>query len=148
MISRPKTLPGGALVADVRVQFERPSVRTVLLADDGRFVGAIDRDRLPVDASDQEPATRYLDEQPSTVTPDTTVSAAIELLRERSEPRLIVLDPDGGHAAGPAVCQRHRHRVLHPVATTSDYRALGATERLSITQSMNLTAPVAVSSRH
>jgi CBS domain-containing protein len=95
MISRPKTLPGGALVADVRVQFERPSVRTVLLADDGRFVGAIDRDRLPVDASDQEPATRYLDEQPSTVTPDTTVSAAIELLRERSEPRLIVLDPDG-----------------------------------------------------
>ncbi len=95
MISRPKTLPGGALVADVRLQFDRPSVRTVLLADDGRFVGAIERDRLPEDASDQEPATRYIDEQPTTVTPDTTVSAAIELLRERNEPRLIVVDPDG-----------------------------------------------------
>lgn len=95
MISRPKTLPGSALVADARLQFERPSVRTVLLADDGRFVGAIDRDRVPEDASDEEPATSYIDEQPTTVTPETTVSAAIELLRERSEPRLIVLDPDG-----------------------------------------------------
>ena len=95
MISRPKTLPGAALVRDVRAQFERPSVRTVLLADDGRFVGAIERDRLPAAASDDERANSYVDERPAVVTPTTTLAEAIELLRERAEPRLIVLDPDG-----------------------------------------------------
>jgi len=94
MIRRPKTLPPDALVADVRRVFERPGVRTVLLAEDGRFAGAIER-RLPVDAGEDEPASTYVELSPLLVTPAMPMSEAVELLDQRGEPRLIVLDEDG-----------------------------------------------------
>lgn len=56
MIRRPKTLPRDAVVGDVRRAFERPGVRTVLLAANERFLGAIERGGLPVDAGGHEPA--------------------------------------------------------------------------------------------
>lgn len=95
MIKRPKTLGADARIADVRREFERPSVRTVLLVDGGRFAGAIERDRLPREAPDSAPAAGYVDPQPLTTTPGTAMSEAIELLGRRPEPRLIVLDEDG-----------------------------------------------------
>jgi CBS domain-containing protein len=95
MLQKPKTLPSDALVGDVRRAFERPTVRTVLLADGERFVGAIERDGLPADAPEHEPARRYTEPEPTTVTPGMRMSAAIELLERRHEPRLIVLDEDG-----------------------------------------------------
>ena len=95
MIRAPKTLPGDALVGDVRRAFERSTMRTVLLAHDGRFVGAIERDGLPADASDHEAAGRYVESDPLTVTPAMPMSEAIGLLESRAEPRLIVLDEDG-----------------------------------------------------
>jgi CBS domain-containing protein len=100
MIARPKTLPTNARVADVRRMFAQSSQRTVLLADDGAFRGAIERDGLPADASDGDPAERYADTSPPSVTPDMTVGQAVELLDRRSEPRLIVLDEDGVHLRG------------------------------------------------
>ena len=54
MMARPKTMPGDVLVAVVRQAFELPSVRTVLLADDGVFRGAIERTDLPADATPDE----------------------------------------------------------------------------------------------
>jgi hypothetical protein len=69
MITKPKTLPATVLVGDVRQVFEQPSHRTVLLTDDGTFRGAIERERLPADAREDEPAARYADIQPLTVTP-------------------------------------------------------------------------------
>jgi CBS domain-containing protein len=95
MITNPKTLPVTVLVRDVRQVFEQPSHRTVLLTDDGTFRGAIERERLPTDAREDEPAARYADIQPLTVTPAMPMSEAIALLERRSEPRLIVLDEDG-----------------------------------------------------
>jgi len=95
MIASPKTLPGDALVRDVRLAFERSSIRTVLLAQDGVFRGAIERDRLPDDAPGDEPAARYADRNPVTATPAMSMSEAIELLALCGEPRLIVLDRDG-----------------------------------------------------
>ncbi len=95
MIRKPKTLPGSALVRDVRLAFERPKTRTVLLADDERFVGAIERGGLPGDASDDAPATSYIEPNPLTSGPRTPMTDAIELLESRDEPRLIVLDEDG-----------------------------------------------------
>jgi CBS domain-containing protein len=95
MIARPKTLPGDALVADVRRAFENPSVRTVLLADEGIFRGAIERDRVPADAPDGGAAAGYAETDPVTVTQGMSVPEAIELLDSREEPRLIVLDEDG-----------------------------------------------------
>lgn len=95
MIKRPKTLPPDALVADVRAAFERPTVRTVLLADGDRFVGAIERGGLPTDAADGAPARAHIEPNPATVTPELSMADAVELLERRGEPRLIVLDPDG-----------------------------------------------------
>ena len=48
MIRAPKTLPVGALVGDVRQMFERPSMRSVLLADGERFAEHRDRFLRPL----------------------------------------------------------------------------------------------------
>jgi CBS domain-containing protein len=101
MISRPKTMPGAALVADVRKAFENPSVRTVLLAgDDGTFAGAVERDAVPEGARDDEQAGAYADPNPVTATPDMPIPEAIKLLDGQAEPRLIVLDQDGATLRG------------------------------------------------
>jgi CBS domain-containing protein len=100
MISRPKTLSSDASVREVRRAFELPSQRTELLVDGERFVGAIEREGLPVDAGDDEPAGRYVESRPLTVTPEMLMADAVELLERRGEPRLIVLDPDGATLRG------------------------------------------------
>jgi CBS domain-containing protein len=101
MISRPKTMPADALVADARRAFENPSVRTVLLAtDDGAFRGAVERDALPAGARDDERAVTYAETEPATATPDMPIPEAIKLLDDQTEPRLIVLDEDGATLRG------------------------------------------------
>ena len=114
MISRPKTLPPSALVRDVRDVFEKKNVRTVLLADGETFRGAIERDRVPSTAGDDEPALRFADREPLSTTPDTPMRDALSLLDEREEPRLVVLDEDGvtlrgllcADSAGTGFCRR------------------------------------------
>lgn len=100
MIAKPKTLPAGALVRDVRRVFEQSSHRLVLLTDDGIFRGAIERERLPTDASEDEAAARYAEPRPVTVTQSTPMTEAIAALERQSEPRLIVLDEDGRRLRG------------------------------------------------
>ena len=100
MIARPKTLPADALVGDVRRLFERPGVRTVLLADGERFCGVIERDGLPADAPDDAPARDHIEADPLTVTPDRPITDAVKLLEARDEPRLVVLDEDGATLRG------------------------------------------------
>ena len=95
MLARPKTLPADSSVATVRSAFERPTVRTALLADGARFVGAIERTGLPADAPDEAPARDYVEADPLTVTPGMPMSEAVGMLGGRDEPRLIVLDEDG-----------------------------------------------------
>lgn len=95
MIRAPKTLPSDATVADVRRVFEKPNIRTVLLADGDRFAGLIERDGLPADASDDLPAIAYRDPAPVTATPGTPMSDAVQRFDARAEPRLVVLDEDG-----------------------------------------------------
>jgi CBS domain-containing protein len=96
MISRPKTLPVGALVREVRDLFERKAtVRTVLLVDGGAFRGAIERNGLPSSAAAEEPALRYADAEPLATTPDTPMHEVLPLLDGRDEPRLVVLDENG-----------------------------------------------------
>ena len=95
MIANPKALPASALVGDVRGVFEKRTVRTVLLAEDGLFRGAIERDGLPGTAADDEPALRFADAEPLSTTPGTPMRDALALLDGRGEPRLVVLDEDG-----------------------------------------------------
>ncbi len=72
----------------------------MLLADNGVFRGSIERDRLPADADDDEPAARYAEIRPVTATPGMPVPEAVALLKGQSEPRLIVLDEDGRRLRG------------------------------------------------
>jgi CBS domain-containing protein len=95
MIANPKTLAAGASVGEVRRVFGKKTVRTVLLVDGDTFRGAIERDGLPGNASDDEPALRFADADPQTTTPSTPVRDVLPLLDGREEPRLIVLDEDG-----------------------------------------------------
>ena len=95
MIANPKTLPASALVGDVRGIFEKKNVRTVLLAEDGVFQGAIERGGLPATAAADEPALRFADAEPLSTTPGTPMRDALALLDGRGEPRLVVLDEDG-----------------------------------------------------
>jgi CBS domain-containing protein len=100
MIPAPKTLAADVLVRDVRRVFRQRSHRLVLLTDDGIFRGAIERERLPTDASEDEPAARYAEPRPVTVTPSMPMAEAIAVLERQSEPRLIVLDEDGRRLCG------------------------------------------------
>jgi CBS domain-containing protein len=94
MVSRPKTLPIDATVADLRRQFESPRTQTALLADGGRFAGAIAPSELPETADDAELARAYARTDVPTLAPDATMQEAMALLEERGDFRLVVVEGD------------------------------------------------------
>ena len=98
MVHRPKTLPVDATVGDLRRQFENPRVQTALLAQDGRFAGAIAPSELPETADAAEPARAYARADVPTLAPDATMAEALALLEERGDFRLVVVE--GGTLAG------------------------------------------------
>ena len=100
MVRRPKTLPAHSTVAEVRAHFENPRVRTALLADGGRFAGAIAPEELPAEAPDSELAGAHARTDLPTVGPDATMADALALLDTRGENRLLVLEDDGRTIAG------------------------------------------------
>jgi predicted transcriptional regulator len=99
MVHRPKTLPADATVGDLRRQFENPRVQTALLADGGRFAGAIAPSELPDGADATERASAYARLDVPTLAPDATMAEALALLEARGDYRLIVLDGEGEGAA-------------------------------------------------
>ena len=98
MVHRPKTLPADATVADLRRQFENPRVQAALLADGGRFAGAISPSELPDSAGAAEPARAYARVDVPTLAPDATMAEAMALLDERGDFRLVVLEGEGDDA--------------------------------------------------
>jgi predicted transcriptional regulator len=99
MVRRPKTLPADASVGEVRAHFTNPRVQTALLADGGRFAGAIAPGELPDAADDAEPARTYARLDVPTLGPDATMADALALMDRRADSRLVVLDGDGDDAA-------------------------------------------------
>jgi CBS domain-containing protein len=95
MLSRPKTLPSDASVADVRGAFATRAMRMVLLVDGDAFAGAVVRDDLPEAARDDEPALEYANPDVVTVRPDEPVRDALGRIEESSEGRVVVVDGDG-----------------------------------------------------
>ena|SRR5690349_17008764 len=95
MVRRPKTLPADATVGDLREAFKNPRMQTALLADDGRFAGAIAPEELPDTAADAEPASAYARADVPTLTPDATMAEAMALLDSRGEYRLVVVEGEG-----------------------------------------------------
>src|SRR5215211_6182706 len=100
MVRRPKTLAAQSTVAELRAHFENPRVRTALLADGGRFAGAIAPEELPADAPDADPARAHARTDLPTIAPDATMADAMALLDSRGDNRLIVLGEDGETIAG------------------------------------------------
>jgi CBS domain-containing protein len=100
MVRRPKTMPARSSVADLRAHFENPHVRTALLADEGRFAGAIAPEELPDGADGSEPARAYATTDVPTVGPDANMADALELMERRGDRRLVVVDADGETLVG------------------------------------------------
>ena len=98
MVQRPKTLPADATVAELRRQFENPRVQAALLADGGRFAGAISPSELPAEAPDDGAARDYARTDVPTLGPDATMAEALALLDERGDFRLVVLEGEGDEA--------------------------------------------------
>jgi CBS domain-containing protein len=95
MVRRPKTLPADVSVAELREHFTNPRVRTALLADHGRFAGAIAPEELPADAPATDAARAYACVDVPTLPPDATMADALALMDRRGDQRLVVLDGDG-----------------------------------------------------
>jgi CBS domain-containing protein len=95
MVSRPKTLPADATVADVRRVFENESVRTALLVDGPRFAGALEREDLPASADADEPATQFVRDEVATIGPEQPARDAAAAMTSLGTRRLVVLDEDG-----------------------------------------------------
>ena len=145
MVSRPKTLPADATVGDLRREFENPRVQTALLAEDGRFAGAVAPAELPDTADASEPARAYARADIPTLAPDATMTEAIALLEARGDFR-----PRGPGRRGrrrdarrPALPRPPRDDVLHLHAGLAGRRsgAVAASERTVRTRSAAAREP-------
>jgi CBS domain-containing protein len=108
MVGRPKTVPADATVGELREHFTNPRVQTALLAEGGRFAGAIAPSELPDDAPATDPARDYARLDVPTLPPDATMADALALLDSRGDFRLVVLDADGATLAGLLCLDRNR----------------------------------------
>lgn len=95
MVKSPKTVPADGSVGDLRRLFANPHVMTALLVDGQEFAGVIERDGVPLEASDEHRVRDLACRDVATIEPDAPLAAALSRLDERSVRRLVVLDPDG-----------------------------------------------------
>jgi CBS domain len=91
MVSRPKTLPAGASVGDLRRLFGNGHVMTALLVDGDAFVGAVDRHSVPADLPDSS-AARDLATAGDVIRGDAPMAEAVSQLEALGTDRLVVLD--------------------------------------------------------
>lgn len=99
MRRRPKTLPRGATVGDLRRLFASPLVLDALLVDGAAFVGVVDRndiDDRPDDAPTQAPARSA----GVTISPEETSAEAMDRLDRDGSRRPVVVCSDGVSPAG------------------------------------------------
>src|SRR5262245_30119034 len=89
MVRRPKTLPAGASVGDLRRLFGNAHVMTALLVDGEAFVGAIDRHSVPDATPDDSPA-RSLATSGDVIAPEAPMTEAVARLEARGTDRLVV----------------------------------------------------------
>lgn len=92
MLSKPKTVPAGASVAEVRLLLANPSVMMVLIADGARFLGAVAE--LPPDAPDDASAVDFADTEPESLAPSATAEEAFARTAAHPNRRIVVLDDD------------------------------------------------------
>ena len=108
MVSRPKTVPADATVAELRALFGNSHVVNALLVRGTEFAGSLDRDDLPVAAADDELATDYATLEVPAATPGEPMVAVLERLDALDIRRLVVLDQDGTTLRGLLCLGRDR----------------------------------------
>lgn len=94
MLTRPKTVPADATVADLRRVLENPHVVSVLLVDGDRYAGSVAREAV-VDTLPVELAARALAVAGETIAPDAPMSEALGQLEASGGRRLVAIDPEG-----------------------------------------------------
>ena len=92
MLAEPKTLPADATIADARRVLDDDHVQLLLLAEGGRFRGAIAE--IPADADDAAPAATCTQAAPATIGPGEPASVAFERAKEDPHRRIVVVDDD------------------------------------------------------
>jgi hypothetical protein len=100
MVRRPKTLPSGATVGDLRRLFGNSHVMTALLVDGDTFVGAVDRHSVPDDSPDDSAASS-LATSGDVIAPGDSMASAVARLEALGTDRLVVLE---GSALVGLVC--------------------------------------------
>ena len=102
MYQDPKTMSGATTVGELRDEFERrPGMRTALLADGDRFLGAVERGDLEAAGDAQAPAAEFAQRRPESIGPDQPASEALSRLDATDDAhRLVVLDAGGTMLAG------------------------------------------------
>ena len=100
MLTRPKTLPAEATVADLRHLFQNPHVETALIVDRSHLVGVVDRHELDETRSDDIPARSLARREHVTIGIDATVADAMAQMDETGGRRLVVLADDGATVEG------------------------------------------------
>jgi CBS domain-containing protein len=94
MLRGPRTLSPASTVAEARRAFENPRERLLLIARDGRFIGALGRDAVTPDVADETPLEQ-LPADGQSIAPSAPVAEALELLETETGERLPVVEPDG-----------------------------------------------------
>jgi CBS domain-containing protein len=108
MVAKPKVLPVGATVADLRRLFDNPRVAAAVLVDESRYAGVVDREQVADGAlPDEAPAASLARWQGTTIRPDATVDEAMAIMDADGGTRLVVVGEDGVTLRG-LLCLNHR----------------------------------------
>jgi CBS domain-containing protein len=107
MLRAPRTVAPVATVADARRAFENPRERVLLVACGATYMGVVGRDQLTGEISDRATLGELARRDWARVTPQDTVSRALELLEANGTERLPVVT-DGGELVGLVCFNRNR----------------------------------------
>jgi CBS domain-containing protein len=99
MLRAPRTLTPAATVAEARRAFENPRERLLLVARGATYEGVVAREQVGGEVSDQATLGELTRRDWARVTPQDTVSRALELLEENGGERLPVVT-DAGELVG------------------------------------------------
>ncbi len=94
MLRSPDTVPGDMTVAAARRFLDNPRLRMLLVADDGRLIGAVSRDRLASESDGDVNLAGLADPAIARIGPHETVDRVLELLDSAGTERLPVVDDD------------------------------------------------------
>ncbi len=94
MLTRPKTLPTQATVADLRRVFENRNVVTTLLVDGDRYVTSVERNAV-TESLDGAAAALTVAAPGETIHPDAPMSEALARLEAGGGRRLVVVEGEG-----------------------------------------------------